>query len=79
MMEGQKKLEEAWYSADHHSESARIAQEWKHTQEMEAQVFGQFTTSLQGWQVHAEEEFEFVIHDATRDEAKLKGQHEHSL
>jgi hypothetical protein len=42
MYEHQKTLETNWFNSDQHSESVHIAQEWKHTQEVENQIMQEF-------------------------------------
>lgn len=77
MYENQRALETNWYNSDHHSESVHIAQEWKHTQEVESHVYQEFTSRLHDWQVHAEEQFVFTIHDAAGDQQKVEAERKH--
>jgi len=77
MYENQKALEAKWFNGDHHSESVHIAQEWKHTQEVEAHVFQDFTNRLHEWQAHAEEQFVITIHDAAGDQQKIEEERKH--
>jgi hypothetical protein len=77
MYEPQKALEANWYNSDHHSESVHIAQEWKHTQEVESQVYQEFTAGLHEWQLHAEEQFVITIHDAAGDQQKVEEERKH--
>jgi len=77
MFEHQKSLEASWFNSDHHSESVHIAQEWKHTQELEGQVYQEFTNRLHEWQSHAEEQFVISIYDAAGDQQKLEAERKH--